>query len=104
VYLFSAVPRASALAPAVIALRGCGASRYLIKRKDEVDESCLGLSVLGQRASSDTFFSACEHIRGIDGDLADEFAVMMKKHKKGLKSAAVSEGRGPGRGLTSVHG
>ena len=64
------------------------AGRYLVRRKDEIDESLIGLAMVEPRETTDIFFHACEqHIRTIDVEVADQFALMLKRHKRDLKDA-----------------
>ena len=44
------------------------------------------------RETTDIFFHACEqHIRNIDVEVADNFAVMLKRHRKELKAATAAD-------------
>ena len=52
-------------------VRQDGQVDYVVKRKDEVDESLLGMSIVPETQTKDIFFNACEHIRAVDVDIAD---------------------------------
>ena len=67
------------------------AGRYLVRRKDDIDESLIGKAMVDTRETTDIFFHACEqHIRTIDVEVADNFAVMLKRHRKELKAATAA--------------
>lgn len=67
------------------------AGRYLVRRKDDIDEGLIGKAMVDARESTDIFFHACEqHIRTIDVEVADSFAAMLKRHRQELKSATVA--------------
>lgn len=67
------------------------AGRYLVRRKDEIDESLIGKAMVDAHEATDIFFHACEqHIRTIDVEVADSFAVMLKRHRKEIKSATAT--------------
>eukprot|EP01048_Picozoa_sp_COSAG05_P000854 COSAG05_NODE_26_length_29797_cov_35.911139_17_plen_203_part_00 len=63
--------------------------RYTPRRKDDVDESLLGWSMVEAREASDVMFHACEHIRSMDLDVAEQFSVVLRKHRNALKRATV---------------
>ena len=44
------------------------------RRKDDVDESLIGWAMVDAAMAKDVLFHACEHIRSIDVDVADQFA------------------------------
>ena len=69
------------------------AGRYLVRRKDDIDESLIGKVMVDahSRESTEIFFHACErHIRSIDVEVADNFAVVLKRHRKELKVATAT--------------
>ena len=68
------------------------AGKYLVRRKDDVDESLIGLSIVDDSAASEIFLHSCEqHIRAIDVDIADGFSVALKRHRKALKKATAED-------------
>lgn len=69
--------------------------QYIVKRKDAVDETLIGKAMVDEHETKDIFFHACEqHIRSIDVEVADQFAVMLKRHRKDLKTATAQSDYG----------
>jgi hypothetical protein len=62
-----------------------------VRRKDDIDDSLIGKVMVDAREATEVFFHACEqHIRTIDVEVADNFAVMLKRHRKELKAATAT--------------